>query len=83
MNDFNFDSIFPLTIVQMRYGGKFVIFNSYSTFKIINDVEEDEEISYDIENWLEKTCPSYGVKFGIGSDIWQAYYDYTKRNEQK
>ena len=37
----------------------------------------------ELEEWLEKTIPTYGVNYGIGNDIWSAFEDYKIRNSKQ
>lgn len=75
----NIEDIYPLTIVRMRFKDKIIIFNCINSANFINTAVENEEISYDIENWLEREMSLYDIKFGIGNDIWSAFEDYKIR----
>lgn len=71
------EEIFPLTIVSPRYLGKsIIIFNSYSKFNGIPELEESEEAALDINNWLDEnvTCD-----YGIGITIWDAFENYRNK----
>ena len=51
------EDIYPLTLIQMRYGGKYVAFNA-------------EEVHYQLNEWLEENvdpCP-----YGVGKTIMEA-----------
>lgn len=70
MNKFkNYEDIFPLTIVQMRYGGKYVAFNVEADCKTVLDVQLDEEAMYDTKSFIER---EYFGLYGIGETIWEA-----------
>lgn len=64
-----YEDIYPLTIVQMRYGGKYVAFNMDSDSSIIHDVQLDEEAMYNTKEFIEE---KYHGLYGIGDTIWQA-----------
>lgn len=72
------EDIYPLTIISMRYGGKIIIFNAYSSLSDIETAAEDEDVFYDIENWL---IDNIAVNFGIGDSIDKAFEDYLNRNK--
>lgn len=72
------EEIFPLTIVNMRYGQRLVIFNAYAHCDFITSVQEDEEVHYILEKWLEEHV-SYICNYGIGYTIEEAFVDYKKR----
>ena len=79
----NIEDIYPLTIVSNRYNSKIIIFNSHNESRYISTACEDEEVSYNLEDWLEKTIPTYGVNYGTGNDIWSAFEDYKIRNSKQ
>lgn len=73
------EDIYPLVIVSMRFGGKFVILNLEvdSAHSLIADIESEEEVSYIINDWLEENIsPHY---YGIGDTIQNAFKDYQIR----
>lgn len=71
------EDIYPLTIIQMRYGGKYVIFNATCDADFISSVEGDEEVYYNINKWLEENVsPCY---YGIGETIDGAFEDFKIR----
>lgn len=71
------EDIYPLTIVQMRYGGKYVIFNNESDNTLIHNIQLGEEPHYNLEQWMdENVAPG---NYGIGDTIWEAFEDYKKR----
>ena len=72
------EEIFPLTIVNMRYGQRLVIFNAYSICDFIASVQEDEEVHYILEEWLEEHVLPF-CNYGIGETIEEAFEDYKKR----
>lgn len=63
-----YSDIFPLTIIQMKYGGKYVAFNC-ETNDFIGDAQELEEPMYDTKSYIEK---KYFGAYGIGDTIWEA-----------
>lgn len=65
----NYEDIYPLTIVQMRYGGKYVAFNMESDSSLIHDVQLGEEALYDTKKYIEH---KYSGSYGIGNTIWEA-----------
>ena len=63
------EDIYPLTLIQMRYGGKYVAINCVEDYGHIQDVN-CEEVSYELEDWLYENvdpCP-----YGVGSTIMEA-----------
>lgn len=59
------EDIYPLTVVSMRYGGKYVSFNCSEDMNVVQNVNT-EEVSYELESWLSKHCL---VEYGVGSSI--------------
>ena len=53
----NIEQIYPLTIVSNRFNSKIIIFNAMRNSPFISTATENEEISYNLEDWLEKTMP--------------------------
>lgn len=64
-----YEDIYPLTIVQMRYGGKYVVFNMESDSSLIHDVQLGEEAMYDTKKYIED---KFSGSYGIGITIWEA-----------
>ena len=61
--------IYPLTLITMRYGGKYVAFNAEEDSGFVQDVNT-EEVSYELEDWLDRNvdpCP-----YGVGTTIMDA-----------
>ena len=59
------EDIYPLTLINLRFGG-YIAFNAEEDSSFVQEVNT-EEVSYDLENWLEKNvdpCP-----YGIGKTI--------------
>lgn len=56
------EDIYPLTLIQMRYGGKYVAINCEEDSSHIQNINT-EEVHYHLEEWLsENVSPcSYGV----------------------
>ena len=57
------EDIYPLTIVQMRYGGKYVALNCNANAGFVSDIQSNEEVHYEIDKYLkEKVSPGlYGI----------------------
>ena len=63
------EDIYPLTLITMRYGGKYVAFNAEEDSGFVQNVNR-EEVSYELEAWLERNvdpCP-----YGVGDTIMDA-----------
>ena len=63
------EDIYPLTLITMRYGGKYVAFNAEEDSGFVQAVNR-EEVSYELETWLDKNvdpCP-----YGVGDTIMDA-----------
>lgn len=69
------EDIFPLTIIQTRHG-KIVIFNADNDAEFIDSCQGDEEVQYDLLNWLSSNvfCP-----YGVGRSLYEAFQDYKMR----
>jgi len=74
------EDIYPLVIVLNRNNYKIIIFNSHNDAHYVTTACEDEEVSWYLEDYLEKTLPNYNVNYGIGDDIQSAFEDYKIRN---
>ena len=60
------EDIYPLTLIQMRYGDKYVAINCEEDSGHIQNVNT-EEVHYRLEEWLEEKvspCP-----YGVGTTI--------------
>ena len=60
------EDIYPLTLVKLRYGDNYVAINCVEDSSHIQDVNT-EEVYYHLEEWLEenvKPCP-----YGVGTTI--------------
>ena len=60
------EDIYPLTLIQMRYGGKYIAFNAEEDARFVQNVNT-EEVHYHLNEWLEKNvdpCP-----YGVGETI--------------
>lgn len=68
----NYEDIYPLTIIKMRYGGKYVAFNMESDNSFIHDVQLGEEAMYGTKKYIED---KYSGHYGIGDTIWEALDD--------
>jgi hypothetical protein len=79
------EDIYPITIVSMRFGGKFVILNattdagsgSESGIPWADSIQGDEEVYYRINEWLEENVSP--CNYGIGNSLGEAFEDYKKR----
>lgn len=63
------EDIYPLTLIKMRYGGKYIAFNAPEDSGHIQNVNT-EEVHYHLEDWLDENvapCP-----YGVGSTIMEA-----------
>ena len=63
------EDIYPLTLIQMRYGGKYIAFNAGEDAGFVQNVNT-EEVHYQLNEWLEKNvnpCP-----YGVGETIMDA-----------
>ena len=63
------EDIYPLTLIQMRYGGKYIAFNADEDARFVQNVNT-EEVHYQLNEWLEKNvdpCP-----YGVGETIMDA-----------
>ena len=63
------EDIYPLTLITMRYGGKYVAFNVEEDSGFVQGVNR-EEVSYELGAWLERNvdpCP-----YGVGDTIMEA-----------
>lgn len=63
------EDIYPLTIINMRYGDKYIAFNAEVDSGFVQDVNT-EEVHYELKAWLERNvdpCP-----YGVGSTIMDA-----------
>lgn len=71
------EDIYPLTIINMRYGGKIIIFNLTSGNPVIHEAQSDEEPHYGLEEWMEDNLSQHC--YGIGDTIYDAFEDYKRR----
>ena len=63
------EDIYPLTLIQMRYGGKYIAFNAEEDARFVQNVNT-EEVHYHLNEWLEEKvdpCP-----YGVGETIMDA-----------
>lgn len=75
-NNIKLEDIYPLTIIATRFGGYFIIFEKDCNCKYVAALQISEEITFDIDAWLEKYIP---CNYGIGKSISEALTDYNKR----
>lgn len=64
----SWEDIYPLTLVTMRYGGKYIAFNIEEDSFVVQNVNTEEN-SYILEEWLTKNCH---VPYGVASTIMDA-----------
>lgn len=63
------EDIYPLTLIQMRYGGKYIAFNAPEDSGHVQNVNT-EEVHYHLEEWLnENVAPCH---YGVGTIIMDA-----------
>lgn len=67
-----YEDIYPLTIIQMRYGGKYVTSNTIAENKLIQDIQELEDYHYKSDKEIIEKFKSYGLECGIGKTIWES-----------
>ena len=63
------EDIYPLTLIQMRFGGKYIAFKAEEDASFIHEVNV-EEVHYQLEKWLEENvdpCP-----YGVGNTVMDA-----------
>ena len=63
------EDIYPLTLITMRYGGKYVAFNTEEDSGFVQNVNR-EEVSYELEAWLDKNVEP--CSYGVGTTIMDA-----------
>jgi len=76
------EDIYPLTLIQMRYGGKYIAFNAPEDSGQVQNVNT-EEVHYRLEEWLEENvapCP-YGVGITIMSAMNNLLESMNKNDE--
>lgn len=69
------EDIYPLTLIQMRYGSKYVAFNAPEDSGHVQNVNT-EEVHYELEKWLDENvapCP-----YGVGITIMDAMNNLLK-----
>ena len=72
------EEIYPLTIVNRRFGG-FAILKCDSICVAVSVLQEDEEVHYDTESYMKKYWGH--LQYGIGNTIQEAFINYeTKYN---
>jgi hypothetical protein len=70
------EDIFPLTLIQMRFGGKYVAFNAEEDAGFVQEVNT-EEVYYRLDEWLDENvdpCP-----YGVGDTIMDAMNNLLSR----
>ena len=70
------EDIYPLTLVKLRYGGKYVAINCEEDSGHIQNVNR-EEVHYRLEEWMDENvspCP-----YGIGTTIIECMNALMKR----
>ena len=74
------EDIYPLTLIQMRFGGKYVAFNAEEDAGFVQEVNT-EEVSYQLESWLEENvdpCP-----YGVGTTIMDTMNNLLEKMNKK
>jgi len=64
-----YEEIYPLTVIQMKYGGKYVAFQTESDARVVIDTQMDEEAMYDVKGHIEKQF--FGL-YGVGDTVFSA-----------
>jgi len=70
------EEIYPLTVIQMRYGGKYVAFQTESDARVVINTQLNEEAMYDVKGYIEK---QYFGLYGVGDNIFSALNDLIKK----
>lgn len=73
------EDIYPLTIVQMRYGGKIVIFNCDCDVECVDNIQGVEDYWLKVEEYMSDKFSS--IVYGIGENLEDAFKDYKERYE--
>jgi len=60
------EDIYPLTLIRMRYGGKYVAINCPEDSSHIQNVNT-EEVHYRLERWLDENVSP--CSYGVGTTI--------------
>ena len=63
------EDIYPLTLIQMRFGGNYIAFNAPEDAGFIQEVNTEDR-HYRLNEWLEENvdpCP-----YGVGNTIMDA-----------
>jgi hypothetical protein len=63
------EDIYPLTLIQMRFGGKYLAFNAEEDSGFVQDVNT-EEVYYRLNDWLEENVDP--CAYGVGDTIMEA-----------
>ena len=71
-----YEEIYPLTVIQMRYGGKYVAFQTESDARVVINTQLNEEAMYDVKGYIEKQF--FGL-YGVGDNIFSALNDLIKK----
>jgi hypothetical protein len=72
------EDIYPLTIISMRYSGKFIILNTIADNPRVSELQECEEPWHILDEYMKKHFSPF--PYGIGEDIWSAFEDFKKRH---
>ena len=76
----NYEDIYPLTIISMRYCDKYVAFNAPEDSGYVQNVNT-EEVSYVLEKWLDENVSP--CLYGVGSTIWEALDNLIEMSKNK
>jgi hypothetical protein len=74
------EDIYPLTLIQMRFGGRYIAFNAEEDCKFVQEVNT-EEVFYELDSWLQRNvdpCP-----YGSGLTIMDAMNDLLEKMNNK
>ena len=70
------EDVHPLTIVAMKYGGKFAIVEGLAVYQCVTDLQENEEVSYDPQGYMSREWEH--IKYGVGNTIAEAFENFTR-----
>ena len=75
----SWEDIYPLTLITMRYGGKYVAFNAEEDSGFVQNVNR-EEVSYELEAWLDRNVEP--CSYGFGATIMDAMNNLLEKMNQ-
>jgi hypothetical protein len=74
------EDIYPLTLIQMRFGGKYLAFNAEEDSGFVQDVNT-EEVYYRLNDWLEENVDP--CAYGVGDTIMEAMNNLLESMKKK